>query len=152
MGLRYWDCNRSLFAILSHAKRKNEHLIFNFKSLFRFIIKKGGYRASYKFWIGHQEHPHFLSLALVVIGVKRYCYKPLEPDFYGCPLMVDGKAYDCRLLIGDKEIELGKYYEIPVKFLDKDLALPNLAVGKSIVLLEGKEVADGEVTKICDHQ
>ncbi len=76
---------------------------------------------------------------------------PLGPDFYGCPLMVDGKAYDCRLLIGDKEIELGKYYEIPVKFLDKDLALPNLAVGKSIVLLEGKEVADGEVTKICGH-
>lgn len=77
---------------------------------------------------------------------------PLGPDFYGCPLMVDGKAYDCRLLIGDKEIELGKYYEIPVKFLDKDLALPNLTVGKSIVLLEGKEVADGQVTKICDQQ
>lgn len=83
-------------------------------------------------------------------SVKRKTH--LGPDFYGCPLMVDGKAYDCRLLIGDKEIELGKYYEIPVKFLDKDLALPNLAVGKSIVLLEGKEVADGEVTKICDHQ
>jgi hypothetical protein len=76
---------------------------------------------------------------------------PLGPDFYGCPLMVDGKAYDCRLLIGDKEIELGKYYEIPVKFLDKDLALPNLAIGKSITLLEGKEVADGQVTKICDQ-
>ena len=77
---------------------------------------------------------------------------PLGPDFYGCPLMVDGKAYDCRLLIGDKEIELGKYYEIPVKFLDKDLALPNLVVGKNIVLLEGREVADGQVTKICDQQ
>ena len=77
---------------------------------------------------------------------------PLGPDYYGCPLMVNGKAYDCRLLIGDKEIELGKYYEIPVKFLDKDLALPNLAVGKSITLLEGKEVADGQVTKICDQQ
>lgn len=77
---------------------------------------------------------------------------PLGPDFYGCPLMVDGKAFDCRLLIGDKEIELGKYYEIPVKFLDKDLALPNLAVGKNITLLEGKEVADGQVTKICEQQ
>ncbi len=71
-------------------------------------------------------------------------------DFYGCPLMVDGKAYDCRLLIGDKEIELGKYYELPVKFLDRDLALPNLAVGKNITLLEGKEVAEGQVIKICD--
>ena len=74
----------------------------------------------------------------------------LGPDFYGCPLMVDGKAYDCRLLIGDKEIELGKYYELPVKFLDRDLALPNLAVGKNITLLEGKEVAEGQVIKICD--
>ncbi|MEI8329516.1 MAG: hypothetical protein WCG14_05930 [Chlamydiia bacterium] len=74
---------------------------------------------------------------------------PLWPDFYGCPLMVDGKAYDCRLLIGDQEIELGKYYEIPVKFLDKNLALPNLAVGKNIILLEGKEIANGQVIKIC---
>jgi hypothetical protein len=73
------------------------------------------------------------------------------PDFYGCPLMLDGKAYDCRLLIGDKEIELGKYYELPVKFLDKDLALPNLAVGKDIILFEGKEVAEGQVIKICDR-
>lgn len=72
---------------------------------------------------------------------------PLGPDFYGCPMEIDGKAYDCRLLIGDNEIELGKYYEIPVKFLDKDLALPNLAVGKSITLLEGKEVANGQVIK-----
>ncbi len=74
---------------------------------------------------------------------------PLGPDFYGCPLMVDGKAYDCRLLIGDQEIELGKYYEIPVKFLAKNLALPNLAVGKNIILLEGKEIANGQVIKIC---
>ncbi len=72
------------------------------------------------------------------------------PDFYGCPLMVDSKAYDCRLLIGDKEIELGKYYELPVKFLDRDLALPNLAVGKNIILFEGKEVAEGQVIKIYD--
>lgn len=74
----------------------------------------------------------------------------LGPDFYGCPLMVDGKSYDCHLLIGDKEIKLGKYYEIPVKFLDKDLALPNLAIGKSITLWEGKEVANGQVIKICN--
>jgi hypothetical protein len=77
---------------------------------------------------------------------------PLGPDFYGCPLVVDGKAYDCRLFIGNEEIELGKYYEIPVKFLDKDLALPNLSIGKNVTLLEGKEVADGRVIKICNQQ
>lgn len=64
-------------------------------------------------------------------------------------LMVDGKAYDCRLLIGDKEIELGKYYEVPVIFLHQELALPNLSIGKSITLWEGKEAAVGEVTRIC---
>ncbi len=73
----------------------------------------------------------------------------LGPNFYACPLMVDGKAYDCRLLIGDKEVKLGEYYELPVKFLDTDLALSNLSVGKSIALWEDKEVADGEVTRIC---
>jgi hypothetical protein len=34
--------------------------------------------------------------------------------------------------------------------IDRDLALPNLAVGKNITLLEGKEVAEGQVIKICD--
>lgn len=74
---------------------------------------------------------------------------PLGPDFYACPMVIDGRAYDCRLLIGDKKIELGEYYEIPVKFLEKDLALQNLFIGKDITLLEGKEVADGQVTRIC---
>jgi hypothetical protein len=75
----------------------------------------------------------------------------LRSNFYGCPLVVDGKAYDCRILIEDKGIELGKYYEIPVKFLDRDLVLPNLTVGKNITLLEGKEVAEGQVIKICER-
>lgn len=79
-------------------------------------------------------------------SVKRK--SPLGPDFYACPLIVDDKAYDCRLLIGDNEIELGKYYEIPVKFLDIDLALPSLSVGEKITLLEGKEIADGEILRI----
>ncbi|MBA3238011.1 MAG: hypothetical protein H0T62_06630 [Parachlamydiaceae bacterium] len=74
---------------------------------------------------------------------------PQGPNFYAYPLIVDGKGYDCRLLIEDKDIELGKYYEIPVIFLDKDLALANLSIGKDITLWEGKEIADGQVTRIC---
>lgn len=61
-------------------------------------------------------------------SVKRK--SPSGPDFYACPLIIDNKTYDCRLLIGDNEMELGKYYEVPVKFLDIDLALPSLSVGK----------------------
>lgn len=75
----------------------------------------------------------------------------LGADFYACPMIVDGKAYDCRLLIGDKELALGEYYEIPVKFLDRDAVSPNLAVGKIIILWEGKQVAEGEITKICEQ-
>ena len=81
-------------------------------------------------------------------SVKRK--SPLGPDFYACPLIVDDKAYDCRLLIGDNEIELGKYYDIPIKFLNIDLVLPSLSVGKKITLWEAKEIADGEVTRIYE--
>ncbi len=75
---------------------------------------------------------------------------PLGVDFYACPMIIDGTAYDCRLLIGDQELKLGKYYEVPVKFLNKDLVLPNLFVGKNIVLWEGKEVASGTVIKLFE--
>lgn len=74
---------------------------------------------------------------------------PLVGDYYACPLMVDDVAYDCRLLIGDKVLELGEYYEIPVKFLNRDSVLPHLAIGKTVTLWEGKEVADAEVIRIC---
>jgi hypothetical protein len=64
------------------------------------------------------------------------CKISLGPEYYACPL------------IGDKELEFGKFYVIPVKFLDIDLALPNLSVGKKIALWEGKEVAEGEILRI----
>lgn len=73
----------------------------------------------------------------------------VTPAFYACPMIINGKGYDCRLLLGDEDIELGKYYEIPVKFLDKNLALLNLSIGESITLWEGKEIAAGQVTQIC---
>lgn len=60
---------------------------------------------------------------------------PLGPDFYACPMVIDGRAYDCRLLIGDKKIELGEYYEIPVKFLEKGLA--EAPVGAELVYVCG---------------
>lgn len=75
---------------------------------------------------------------------------PLAGDFYACPLLVDGEAYDYRLLIGDQELELGEYYELPTVFLNKTVALHNLSIGKNIILWEGKDVADGEVTRICN--
>lgn len=73
---------------------------------------------------------------------------PVSGDFYACPMIIDDKAYDCRLLIKDMTLELGQRYEVPVKFLNKDLIVPNLSVGKRVILWEGKEIADGQVTRI----
>lgn len=70
-------------------------------------------------------------------------------DFYACPLIIDGEAYDCRLLIKNIELKLGQFYEVPIKFLSRDLALPNLSIEKHVTLWEGREVADGEITQIC---
>lgn len=73
---------------------------------------------------------------------------PVTGEFYACPLFIDGVGYDCRLLIKGVELVLGRSYEVPVKFLNRDLVLPKLFIGKSVVLWEGKDVADGRVTKI----
>ena len=73
---------------------------------------------------------------------------PLTGDFYACPIIIDNKAYDCRLLIEGMTLELGRSYEVPVKFLNKDSIVPKLIIGKHIILWEGKEVADGQVTRI----
>lgn len=73
---------------------------------------------------------------------------PVTGEFYACPLFIDGEAYDCRLLIKNMNLELGRSYEVPIKFLSRDLAVPKLFIGKNVVLWEGKDVADGKVTKI----
>lgn len=70
-------------------------------------------------------------------------------DYYACPLFIDGKAYDCRLKIDKMTIELGKHYELPVKFLNKGLVKSHLSVGKKVVLWEGKEIGNGVIVKIC---
>lgn len=74
----------------------------------------------------------------------------VEGAFYACPLFVDGQAFDCRLLLAGKRLELGEYYEMPVKFLSRDLALSKLEVGKEVVLWEGKDVANGIVLSLSE--
>jgi len=67
---------------------------------------------------------------------------------YGCPLFVDGEAFDCRLLILGQTLQLGETYELPIKFLNPQLVLPKLSPAKSISLWEGKEIAVGEVVRL----
>lgn len=72
----------------------------------------------------------------------------VEGAFYACPLFVDGQAFDCRLLLDGRRLELGSYYEVPVKFLFRDLVLSKLVVGKEVVLWEGKDVANGSIVSL----
>jgi hypothetical protein len=68
---------------------------------------------------------------------------------YGCPLFVDGEGFDCRLLVKGMTLELGQTYELPVKFLCPDLALPKMLMGKSVTLWEGKHIAVGRVVRFA---
>ena len=73
---------------------------------------------------------------------------PLVGNFYSCPLFVDGEGFDCRILLGNQRIELGEWYHLPVKFLNRGFVVPKLAPGKPITLWEGKDVANGEVLEV----
>ena len=67
---------------------------------------------------------------------------------YGCPLFVEGEAFDCRLLITSQTLHLGETYELPVKFLRPELVLPKLSPGKPLELWEGREIATGKVVRV----
>jgi hypothetical protein len=54
----------------------------------------------------------------------------------------------CRLLIKDQTLELASPYELPIRFLPPELALPKLSVGKSVTLREGQYVATGKVVRL----
>jgi hypothetical protein len=70
-------------------------------------------------------------------------------DFYACPLFVDGEGFDCRLLTKGTTLELGRWYEVPVKFMNRDLAISKLNVGKAVSLWEGKDIATGRVLRFA---
>lgn len=72
-------------------------------------------------------------------------------QFYACPLFVDNEGFDCRLFLEGRRLELGADYEVPLKFLHRELALQKLTVGKDVLLWEGREVARGKVVKIIDE-
>jgi hypothetical protein len=69
-------------------------------------------------------------------------------DFYACPFLIEGKGFDCRLLLAGRRLELGETYEVPIKFLNLQEVLPHLVEGQSFVLWEGKDVANGTVISI----
>ena len=73
---------------------------------------------------------------------------PRPEHHYGCGLFVDQEAFECRLLVDGRTLQLGETYELPVKFLNPDLALPKLSPGQTVRLWEGKDIAAGEVVRL----
>lgn len=65
---------------------------------------------------------------------------------YGCPLMVEGQGFDCRFMATTEPVyRLGHEYEIPIKFLSPETALPLLVVGRKMSLWEGRTIAEGTI-------
>jgi len=69
-------------------------------------------------------------------------------EIYGCPLLVDNEAFDCRLYIKGQTLSLGETYKVGIKFLNPQLAMPHLLPEKTIGLWEGKEIATGKVVRL----
>jgi len=68
---------------------------------------------------------------------------------YGCPLGVDGRYFDCRVLHEeDRVLALGEVHDLEVVFMNRDRALAAMSEGSPITLWEGRTVAAGEVMKI----
>lgn len=64
---------------------------------------------------------------------------------FGCPLFVDGKGFDCRVVGEINNFKLGEWYTLKVKFLWRELALPCLEKGKPVELWGGRVIARGVV-------
>lgn len=72
----------------------------------------------------------------------------VQGKFYGCPLFTENEGFDCRLLLNGIRLELGDTYEVPIKFLFPELALPMMYEGMHVTLWEGKTVATAKLMKI----
>lgn len=67
---------------------------------------------------------------------------------YGCVLLVNDEAFDCRFLVEDQLLELGGTYEIPIKFLCPELVLPKLSAATQVTIWEGKTIGVGEIVRL----
>lgn len=74
---------------------------------------------------------------------------PIQGDRYGCPVMIESEGFDCRFVLdGPIHFDLGRTYDVAVKFLNPRLALKRLIEGKSVTLWEGKTIGEGRVLKV----
>lgn len=67
---------------------------------------------------------------------------------YGCVLLVDSDAFECRLLLGGRTLALGVEHEVPVKFLSPAIVLPRLSPGVEVRIWEGRDIAKGTILRL----
>jgi hypothetical protein len=85
-------------------------------------------------------------------GGKRDAIPPVQ---YRCPLSINGRQYDCRLLLNQigKGLFLGETADIPIKFLCFDLVKDQLLLGAKFTLWEMRDFAEGTILEVLgtDH-
>lgn len=74
--------------------------------------------------------------------------KNFVDDWYGCPMGVRGKFFDCRLDLRGRTVHLGERILLPVKFLNPDQVLSVIKNGDKVVLWEGRTIARGTIVKV----
>ena len=74
--------------------------------------------------------------------------EPVPGPSFGCPMFIDGEAFDCRLQHGKPELPLGQWLDVKVKFLDRANVARKLSAGTKFLLWEGKNVAEGIVLDV----
>lgn len=73
-------------------------------------------------------------------------------DHYSCPFVIGDGAFDCRIFLEGRTLELGRTYEVPVRFLNANMVGPLLREGLTFALWEGKLIADGVVLSVTRAQ
>ena len=75
--------------------------------------------------------------------------EPITGKSYGCPMLVEGRAFDCRFVL-DREVrfDTDQAHRIEVSFLSPEAALQAIRVGQTIELWEGKVIARGTIEEI----
>ena len=76
---------------------------------------------------------------------------PTPDNFFGCPMIINGNFYDCRLLLGNiGSVKPGDKIIVPIKFLDSQKVLGLLKQDDKFELWEMRNIAEGKVVKVCN--
>lgn len=74
---------------------------------------------------------------------------PTPETYFGCPMIIKGSKYDCRLLLDEiGPIKPGSEVIVPIKFLDAETVLALLKNEDYFELWEMRTIAEGKVIDI----